>query len=177
MEMNLLYAIQNWHTPILDKLMVTVFNTIVGEKGQLWAIIGILLLFFKKTRKCGICVLAPYALAFAVGDFILKDLIARPRPCKVDDSVALLIKRPESFSCPSVHTALAFAATASVFLRNRKAGIPALIFAALVGFSRLYFFVHYPSDVLFGAVLGVGVAIGVYALYNAIFGKKKEKKA
>ena len=174
MEMNILYALQNWHDPVLDKLMVTLFSTIIGDKGQLWAILGILLLFFKKTRKCGICVLLSYALAFVVGDFILKDFIARPRPCHADETVALLIKRPSSFSCPSVHTALAFAATMSVFLWNRKAGIPALVFAALVGFSRLYFFVHYPTDVLFGAILGAGVACGVHYVIKAICTRKKK---
>jgi len=121
--------------------------------------LGVLALVFPKTRKCGITMLLSYFLAYFIGDNILKDLIARPRPCMVDETIELLVKRPSSYSCPSVHSAIGFAAAMSVYLYNKKAGIPILVFALLVGFSRMYFFVHYPTDVIFGAILGVVVAI------------------
>ena len=155
MELNILHFIQGMHTPALDSVMIFIFNTIVGSIGQLWIVIGVVLTLIPKTRKCGISVLVAYFVSLLIGDKVLKDLIARPRPCAVDETVALIVKKPGSFSCPSVHTYLAFASATSIFYYFRKAGIATLVFAALVGFSRLYFFVHYPTDVLFGAVLGV----------------------
>lgn len=144
--------------------MVTIFNNIVGSKGEIWILLGILLLFIPKTRKTGLCVLASYIIAYYIGDGLLKDLIARPRPCMIDETVQLLVSKPSSFSCPSVHSMLAFASASSIFWHHRKAGIAALVFAALIGFSRMYFFVHFPTDVLFGSVLGIAVGTAVYFL-------------
>ena len=123
MEMQMLYGIQGLHTPALDSAIRLIFDTLVGSKGQLWPILGALLLIFPKTRRCGAAVILGYGLAFLVGDVILKNLIARPRPCAVDETVALLVARPGSYSCPSVHTALAFAAAAAVFFHHKKPGV------------------------------------------------------
>ncbi len=114
-----------------------------------------ILLIIPKTRKCGAAVFLSYVVSFLIGNEWLKDLIARPRPCAVDDTVMLIVKKPGSFSCPSVHAYLAFSSAMAIFHYYRKAGIGVLVFAALVGFSRMYFFVHYPTDVLFGAALGI----------------------
>ncbi|MEQ2369415.1 phosphatase PAP2 family protein [Blautia sp. CLA-JM-H16] len=114
-----------------------------------------ILLIIPKTRKCGAAVLLSYVVSFLIGNEWLKDLITRPRPCAVDDTVTLIVKKPGSFSCPSVHAYLAFSSAMAIFHYYRKAGIGVLVFAALVGFSRMYFFVHYPTDVLFGAALGI----------------------
>ena len=154
MEFNILYWIQNLHGDFLDKIMVIIFNDIVGSKGEIWIILGIILLLIPKARKTGLCVLSAYIISYYIGDGILKDFIARPRPCMIDETVALLVSKPSSFSCPSVHSMLAFASASSLFWFHKKAGIVALIFAALIGFSRMYFFVHFPSDVLLGSVLG-----------------------
>lgn len=177
MEFDFLYSLQNMHCEWLDKLMVMVFNDIVGSKGQLWAILGIILLVIPKTRKAGISVILSYAFAFLIGDVILKDLIARPRPCAIDETVTLLISRPTSFSCPSVHSMLAFASATAVFWFHKKSGIAALIFAALVGFSRMYFFVHFPTDVLFGAVLGFAIGTAVNCIVKRIHIKKRDKNS
>ena len=104
-------------------------------------------------------VLLSYGLVFLVGQYGLKDLIARPRPCHLDQTVELLVKRPSSYSCPSTHTAWAFAAAASVWMYFKKPGAVLLAVAALIGFSRMYLFVHFPTDVLFGAVLGAALAV------------------
>ena len=173
----MLYGIQGLHTPALDSAIRLIFDTLVGSKGQLWPILGALLLIFPKTRRCGAAVILGYGLAFLVGDVILKNLIARPRPCAVDETVALLVARPGSYSCPSVHTALAFAAAAAVFFHHKKPGVAVLIFAALVGFSRLYFFVHYPTDVLFGAVLGFFLGWAACRLVKLAAQRLEKKKA
>lgn len=158
MEFSILYAIQNIRNPALDSIILAITN-IMGSYGQIWLIIGIVLCIFKKTRSCGAAVLISYALVFLVGQCGLKDLIARARPCHLDETVELLVKRPSSFSCPSTHSAWAFAAATSILLYFRKTGIGVMVVAALIGFSRMYLFVHFPTDVLFGAVLGIVLAL------------------
>ena len=177
MELSILHAIQLLHRPILDKIMVAVFNTLVGSLGQLWIIVGLVLLVIPRTRKCGAAVLLSYAVSFLIGNQWLKDLIARPRPCAVDDTVRLIVKKPGSFSCPSVHTYLAFSSAMAIFHYYRKAGIWVFLFAALVGFSRMYFFVHYPTDVLFGAALGIATAFVVCVLVDKICDRIGRKTA
>lgn len=179
MELNILHAIQQIHNPVLDTIMVSVFNKMVGSLGQMWIVVGIVLLLIPKTRKCGAAVLLSYVVSLLIGNECLKDLIARPRPCAVDDTVALIVKKPGSFSCPSVHTYLAFSSAMAIFYYFKKAGIVTFVFAALVGFSRLYFFVHYPTDVLFGAVLGIVTALVVCTVLEKLTGvlKKNKKEA
>lgn len=176
MEFSILYWIQNLHSDFLDDLMVTVFNDAVGSKGEIWIIFGIILLLIPKTRKTGVCLLSAYIIAYYVGDGLLKNLIARPRPCMADETIALLVSRPTSYSCPSVHSMLAFASASAVFCFHRKAGIAVLLFAALVGFSRMYFFVHFPTDVLLGAVLGAFIGVTVCRLFKKADGRKSSAR-
>lgn len=176
MELNILHAIQQIHNPVLDTIMVSVFNKMVGSLGQMWIVVGIVLLLIPKTRKCGAAVLLSYAVSYLIGNEWLKDLIARPRPCAVDDTVTLIVKKSSSFSCPSVHTYLAFSSAMAIFYYFKKAGIATFVFAALVGFSRLYFFVHYPTDVLFGAVLGIVTAFVVCTVLEKLIGVFTKRK-
>ena len=157
-DFRILYAIQNIRNPFLDKFFV-VITSIPGNYGQMWVVLGIILLIFKKTRKCGLTIILSYLLVYGLGQYVLKDLIARPRPCHIDQTIELLIKRPSSFSCPSTHSGWAFAGATSIFLYNKKFGIPVILFSLLVAFSRLYLFVHFPSDVLFGIAIGILFAI------------------
>ena len=161
MDFNILYAIQGIRFDFLDQivLLITMLN---GSLGQLWVIVGVGLCIFKQTRKCGAAILLAYVVGVLVGHVILKEIIARPRPCQIDSSVALLVDKPSSFSCPSTHTLFAFSSATVIFQYYKKVGIAAFIFAAIVGFTRMYLFVHFPTDVLFGAVLGV--ACGVIAV-------------
>lgn len=163
LEFGILYAIQNIHTDFLDKFILTVMN-ITGSYGQLWAVLGVVLLIFKKTRKMGFTVLISYGLVYVVGQYVLKDLIARPRPCQIDQTVELLVSRPSSFSCPSTHSGWAFATAASVFAWNKKYGLLVGLLALIVAFGRLYLFVHFPTDVLCGIALGILSAFIAYRL-------------
>ena len=175
MDFDILYALQNLRCEFLDKFILAL-TWLVGDYGQLWAVVGAVMLFFKKTRKCGIVVLVSYALVFLGGQYVLKDLIARERPCVIDQTVELIVARKTSYSCPSTHTAWAFAAATSIFLRFKKWGIALFAVAAVIGFSRLYLFMHFPTDVLFGAVLGAAFAIGTHYLVNAFRKKEPEKE-
>ena len=176
MELEILHAIQALHNPALDQIMVTVFNDLVGSRGQLWIVVGLVLLVIPKTRKCGAAVLLAYAASYLIGNEWLKDWIAQPRPCAVDETVALIVKKPGSFSCPSVHTYLAFSSAAAIYHYYKKAGTGVLVFAALVGFSRMYFFVHYPTDVLLGAALGIVTALAVCHLLDRCAGSLENRK-
>lgn len=173
MDFSILYAIQNMRNPVMDGIILALTN-IMGSYGQIWLIVGVVLCIFKKTRSCGVTVLISYVLVFIVGQYGLKDLIARARPCHLDETVELLVKRPSSFSCPSTHSAWAFAAATSIFLYFRKSGIGVMIVAALIAFSRLYLFVHFPTDVLFGAVLGIALAFITFKVQQLMHIRKRE---
>lgn len=172
MDFNILYAIQGIRTPVLDQIILVITN-IMGSYGQISLIVAACLLVFKKTRKAGFCVLLAYILVLLFGHVLLKDIIARPRPCHIDETIKLLVTRPDSFSCPSTHTAWAFAAATSIFLYFKKAGIFALVIAAIMGFSRMYLFVHFPTDVLAGIVMGVVVAFISRMIVEAAYKRKK----
>ena len=164
MEFSFLYAIPR--TAVLDSFFLAV-TKIAGSYGQLWVIVAAVLLVFKKTRKAGVAVLLAYAAVFLIGQYGLKNLVSRPRPCQIDLDFALLVDRPSSSSFPSTHSAWAFGAATAVFMQHKKSGIAAFIAAALIAFSRMYLFLHFPTDVLAGIVLGI--ALGVLA--NLITGR------
>ena len=162
-EFSILYALQEIHNPVLDKIML--FITSLGDDGIMWIAIGVICLLFKKHRRMGLHLLLSMLCTFILGNLILKNIIARPRPCDIDTTVALLLSRPHGYSFPSGHSINSMVAAVALFLNNKKIGIPAVIIATLIGFSRLYLFVHFPTDVLAGFVIAILVAIGVdYAL-------------
>ena len=156
MEFSFLYAIPR--TQALDNFFLAVTN-VAGSYGQLWVIVAAALLIFKSTRKAGVAVLLAYGMVFLMGQYGLKNLISRPRPCQIDLDFALLVSRPSSSSFPSTHSAWAFGAATAIFMRHKKLGVGALIVAALIAFSRLYLFLHFPTDVLAGIALGVALGL------------------
>lgn len=158
-EFSILYALQELHNPVLDKIMLGI--TSLGDDGIFWIAIGIICLIFKKHRKMGLQLLLSMLCTFILGNLILKNIFARPRPCDIDTAVTLILSRPHGHSFPSGHSINSMVAAVALFLNNKKIGIPALIIATLIGFSRLYLFVHFPTDVLGGFVIAILVAIGV----------------
>lgn len=174
MEFSILYAIQNLRTGFLDTAIVKL-SDLIGSYGEIWLIAAAVMLTNPKSRRCAYTMLVSYLLVFGVGQFGLKNLIDRIRPCNIDLAVAMLVERPTSGSFPSTHAAWAFAAATSVFLHHKKAGIAVLVLAALIAFSRLYLFVHFPSDVLGGVVLGVLSALVAKALVDFIEKKIPDK--
>ncbi len=93
---------------------------------------------------------------------VLRNHFQRLRPCQVLQGVRLLVGCSDSFSFPSNHATNAFALAVFFAVSNRRLAIPLFLLAALVGYSRIYVGVHYPTDVLAGAVLGamIGLAFG-----------------
>lgn len=141
--------VADWLTPIMKGI------TFFGEYGIGWILIALTLLCFKKTRRIGWTMGIALVAGLLLGEVFLKNVIARPRPFTLWPEMPLLIPEPHGFSCPSGHTTSSFAAATSIFLYHKKWGALALLWAALIGFSRMYFTVHYLTDVLFGIVLGV----------------------
>lgn len=160
MDFQILYAIQNMRGPLLDELMPWI--TFLGDKGWFWILLAAVFLCIRKTRYLGLAMAVSIAAGALVGNLTLKPLIARQRPCWLDQSVALLVANPRDFSFPSGHTLVSFEAAVSIFLYRRRWGWWALALAALIAFSRLYLFVHFPTDVLAGAVLGTVIALAVH---------------
>ena len=114
------------------------------------------------------------ALCFSAlfANLMLKPLVARERPCWINESVHLLVAMPNDFSFTSVHTKASFAAATSIFHVNKIAGVFAFILAVLIAFSRLYLYVHFPTDVLAG--IGIGVICGLLAgvVYQEVLKRK-----
>ena len=166
-EFAFLYLLQDMHTPVLDKIML--FFTRMGNFCLPWLAISVILLCFKKTRPCGVAILLSLLMKELTGNLALKNLVARERPCWIDTAVPLLIKSPSSYSFPSGHTFDGFAASVSIFLYNRKAGVAAIIVAVIIAFSRMYLFVHFPTDVLASVILGTIVAVFAHKIVEAYY--------
>ncbi len=167
----LFYILEHFHTPVLDRFMI--FVTSLGNSGIIWIAITFLMLLNRKTRLCGILLTCSLLLELLLCDGIIKPFIGRERPFTRFPDVELLIKKPGSYSFPSGHTMSSFAAASVIVYSFKHAGIPALILACLIGFSRIYLFCHYPSDVLCGAVFGTALAIMVILIARYIQAKAK----
>lgn len=175
MELRFLDFLQTIHTPLLDKILA--FITSLGNAGIVWIVLVVVLLILPKTRKTGIIVAAALLMDLILCNLILKNLVARVRPYDVNTAIAVLIKKPLDFSFPSGHTAASFAAMTALFLaKMKKAWIAALVLAVLIAFSRLYFYVHYPTDVLGGAVVGILSGIIGYAIVEKIDKRRRTAK-
>lgn len=159
----------NLTSPIMDKIMV--FITTLGNAGAIWIVLTLLMLCSKKYRRTGIMLGAGLVVCLIVGNLILKPLIARPRPFLVKEGIRLIINAPRDFSFPSGHTLSSVICAVILFLRHRNMGIYALILAVVIAFSRLYLYVHFPSDVLFGAIIGVIIAFACVKTVNYFFEK------
>ena len=162
-------------TELLDTFFLIV-TKIAGSYGQLWVVVGLALLIPKKTRWTGIAVLISYVGVYIFGQMILKNLISRPRPCQVDQAFEMLVARPSSSSFPSTHSAWAFAAATAIFMKYKKAGIAAVVVAALIAFSRMYMFLHYPTDVLCGIVFGILLGIAADKICDVMAKRIKTAK-
>ncbi|MBP3305477.1 MAG: phosphatase PAP2 family protein [Oscillospiraceae bacterium] len=149
----------NLRCAFLDAVMPVI--TLLGDGGVFWILVAVALLFFPKYRKIGLGMGAALILGVLVCNVTMKPLLARIRPydyqlAHYGRTIELLISAQHDFSFPSGHTLASFEAATVLAIHNRKVGIPALILACLIAFSRLYLYVHYPTDVLFAVAMGIG---------------------
>ena len=150
----------NLQSDFMDKFMP--FITVFGDAGIFWMVISALFVVFPKTRKTGLGMAFAMIIGLVVCNITLKPLVGRIRPydlqAELGITIQLLGERMHDFSFPSGHTIASFEA-AVVMLKNRKLGIPAMILALLISFSRLYLYVHYPTDVIASIILGTLFAL------------------
>lgn len=153
-ELSILDWIQTLHTPFLDKIMV--FITRLGDAGIIWIMLSIVLLLIPKTRKSGAVMVVALVVDVLLCNIVLKNLVARTRPYDVITGVHLLVAKLHDYSFPSGHTAASFASVTALYLAGeKKLWKFALVLACLIAISRLYLYVHYPTDVLGGILFGV----------------------
>ncbi|MBQ4120258.1 MAG: phosphatase PAP2 family protein [Clostridia bacterium] len=156
------FIAEHFKCGFLDFFMPLV--TKLGDGGIFWIIVALVLICTKKYRKTGIMVGVALLIGLLIGNLTLKPLIARVRPYDMPNvDIKLLVEKLSDKSFPSGHTLASFEAATVLMIRDKKLGIPALVLAFIIAFSRLYLYVHYPTDVLAGAVLGV--LFGVLACF------------
>ena len=171
-ELNILWWIREHLThPFLDTVMPYISS--LARTGEFWILLAVILLCFKKTRKAGVAMAMAMACGYLIGNMGMKNLFARIRPYDVTE-VDLLVAKLHDFSFPSGHTLVSVEAATALWYYHRRWGIAALVLAALIAYSRLYLFVHYPTDVVVGVILGVVIALGACYLTNRLYKKIKE---
>ena len=172
----LIWLQENVRSDVLTPIMKLI--THLGDKGLFWILIAVVMLFFKKTRPLGI--MAGIALVFSVliNNVLIKPNVGRIRPYEVVDGLKLIIERQDDPSFPSGHSGASFAAAVVFLVKGpKKIGIPAIIMAALIAFSRLYVGVHYPTDVITGIITGTCCAIISFMIWSIVEKKASPKLA
>lgn len=149
-ELMFLDAIQQIRFGLLDSLML--FVTKIGDAGLIWIVISLALLAYKKTRKLGLACVIALICSLIITNLGLKNIIGRARPYNYRD-IVLLIKEPKDFSFPSGHTSASFAVAYTLLkekftIKNIRIDMIALVLATLMAFSRMYLYVHFPSDII-----------------------------
>lgn len=159
-EWSVLSYMQAERTAWGDAVMPVI--SMLDNNGFLWILIAFLLLLFRQHRRGGVLLLIGLLCGVLIGNLLLKNLFMRPRPCWLDNSVQLLIAMPHDYSFPSCHTLSSAIAATLLFMEERWIGWIAIPLALLIAFSRLYLYVHFPTDVLAGLVGGVAIGFAVW---------------
>lgn len=171
----------NLRCAVLDFLMPLI--TLLGDAGIFWIAASVVLMIFPKYRKAGLSMGIALLIGLLVCNVTLKPWVARVRPYDYQlehfgKVITLLVATPHDYSFPSGHTIASFEAAVALTLHHKKLGTVALILAVLIAFSRMYLYVHYPTDVLASVVLGTGIAFlgswlagKSYSLWEAKFKK------
>lgn len=174
MEIHILDMIQNLRTPLGDVVVPAI--TKLGDAGIIWIILAMILLIIPKTRKTGVIMTAALLVDLLLCNVLIKNLVARTRPFDVNTTVKLLIEKPHDYSFPSGHTAASFACVAALYLAGeKKMWKAALVAAIMIALSRMYLYVHYPTDIIGGVVFGMLSGYLGYKIVEAIQ-KRREKK-
>lgn len=170
-EFDILDYIYSFRNTVLDYIMY--FFTMLGEHGAFWIGFCLVLIIVPKTRRIGLCCMMGLICEFIPVNVIIKPLVARVRPIYANTAreITTFVKVPSDFSFPSGHSSASLAVSVVMFRHNKKCGIILLITSFFICLSRLYFYVHYPTDVAAGIVIG-----GVFGIIGDEIMKKILKK-
>lgn len=181
MEIQILHWFETLHNPITNPIFYVI--TTLGNAGWFWIVLAVLMLTVlpKKYKKAGITMAIALILSLIFCNGIMKHLWARPRAFWVVgqnfvvgnefENLYGIFNSIHDYSFPSGHSSASFAAAVSIFMWRKKEGSAALVLAALIAFSRLYFTVHYPTDVLVGTITGALYGVAAYFIVKALMNK------
>ena len=155
----------------LDIVLPAISRT--ADHGELWIILAAVLLLLRTQRKYGAAMACGLVLDLVSCNMLLKPLVGRIRPFAVHPVVELLIPPPLDAAFPSGHTAASFAAVFALKTAGSPLWKPALAVAVVMAFSRLYLYVHWPSDVRAGALLGAAVGWAGAKIVENVLEKRK----
>ena len=164
-EFKILDAIQKYFSGnFMDNIMSKISS--LGNAGIIWIILTIILLLNKRTRKYGYTSGISLIIMLFTGNIFIKNIVCRLRPFQIREYINLIINPPFDTSYPSVHTYASFAFATALLCCNKKLGIPAMVLACLISFSRLYLYVHFPTDVIASIILGITTGVLSYYIVN-----------
>lgn len=167
----LLFIQETIRNPVLTPLFTVI--TVLGNGAVVWILIAMGMAASRKTRQTALMCAAALLVSLLINNMALKNIVGRIRPYDTIAGLVPLIGKPRDYSFPSGHTASSFAAAWVLFRRlPKRFGIPALALAGLIGISRLYLGVHYPTDVLFGVVSGIGCGCIACVLVSSLMREK-----
>ena len=153
----LLWIQNNLRNDFLTPIMKVI--THLGDKGLFWIVLTLILLCVRKTRRVGLFCAASMVFGLILTNLVIKNWVARVRPYEVIQGLECIVEKAHDFSFPSGHATNSLACAWVLFrMTEKKYGVPALILAILISLSRLYVGIHYPTDVLGGAAIGIGCA-------------------
>lgn len=162
---SIMYTFQDMHTPVLNTIMLWI--TRIGTDGLIWLVLGLIFLITKRYRKAGFMMFFGSSINFVLVE-VLKHIVKRPRPFMTLPGLHVIGLVPHSYSFPSGHASSAFVGAFIIAYYFRAWAIPAYALAVAIAFSRVYLLVHYPSDVIGGAIIGTISVILAFFFYRVI---------
>lgn len=154
-DISILNLIQNLKNPLMDKIMTTI--TAFGNMGIFWILLIIIFLTTKEYKKMAKFMIVCMLVNVVIVNLIIKPAVGRQRPFEIVDGIKLLVLKPQDPSFPSGHSAISFCMLTTIlfFSKSKTINIMASLLAILISFSRLYLYVHFPSDVFCGIIFGI----------------------
>ena len=174
-DVAILNLMQNLESPLMDKIMTTI--TALGNMGIFWILLILIFLSSKEYKNLGKLMLICLLLNVIIVNLILKPAVDRQRPFEIVDGIKLLVLKPQDPSFPSGHSSISFCMLTVILLfsKSNTLKIITTVLSILIAFSRLYLYVHFPSDVFCGIIIGVLTSILTLKFYFSKTGLKLRK--
>lgn len=174
-DISILNFLQGLKSPLMDKMMITI--TALGNMGIFWILLILIFLTTKEYKKMAKLMVLCLLVNTIIVNLILKPAVGRTRPFELVDGIRLLVLKPQDPSFPSGHSAISFCmlTVILIFSKSKIINIMSTILAILIAFSRLYLYVHFPSDVICGIIIGILSSVCTLKFYYSPNGQKFKK--